>query len=318
MTDRIGICVGCGTRFKVPPSFQGRSANCRKCGKAVRIESSAASSGAASAAPARSVRPAAEPAARPTSHAEDSSVASTLAFILGCAAILGGGGYYAWTTLRSAGSFEEEEASLPKSPANPATRTPETRTLDSTAAIESKEEGAAAIGVGATNPTPSAATTSETQPLVPVPEFPTLISFDPLQRPTDCAESTWKGFERTVREVFRASDASESARRTARAAWTEHRVAALCALLNGLDGLDLRAPMDAAITRRLLAEVAATSFDLIRIPPRPATEDALADARYEAKLVTQLIRFWSERMRAPERLVEDLTAAETRSKQRDF
>lgn len=311
MTDRIGICVGCGTRFKVPRSFQGRSANCRKCGKTVRIESETPAK--ATAQPAIAPRKDAVSNAPAPRREDDAGWVSTLAFVLGCILVLGGGGYYAWSTLRNAGSFEDEESALPNArSANDPRPTETTRPATPTAPVAPAEKNDPA------KPADPAVGAHEPAVVPPTPELPTLITFTHLARPTDCAEAIWAGFERTVHEAFRASKASDASRIAARGSWAEHRVAALCALLNGLYGLDLREKSDAAIARRLLDEIAATSFDLIRLPPPPTTDDPLADARYEVRLVSQLIRYWSERMSAPERLAGDLSAAEARSKQRDF
>ncbi len=37
MSERIGVCAGCGARFKIPETFAGTSAKCRKCGGVITI-----------------------------------------------------------------------------------------------------------------------------------------------------------------------------------------------------------------------------------------------------------------------------------------
>lgn len=77
MAEKTGVCDGCGTHYKIPPTFTGTSARCKKCGGTIAIseasearkprpEAAAAPavepplrrSGAAAAAPASSGRPA--------------------------------------------------------------------------------------------------------------------------------------------------------------------------------------------------------------------------------------------------------------------
>lgn len=69
MADRIGVCAQCGTKYKIPPSFQGERAKCKKCGGIVEIRSE---SGATAARPkdAPSARPA---AARPSGRRPSSA-----------------------------------------------------------------------------------------------------------------------------------------------------------------------------------------------------------------------------------------------------
>lgn len=57
--ERIGVCASCGARFKIPETFQGSSAPCKKCDGVIKI----GPAGASSAAPAPKVAPAAKPAA---------------------------------------------------------------------------------------------------------------------------------------------------------------------------------------------------------------------------------------------------------------
>lgn len=64
MSERIGVCSGCGARFKIPESFKGSSAPCKKCDGVIKISAAGATPAAAPAAPAAS-KPAAAPAARP-------------------------------------------------------------------------------------------------------------------------------------------------------------------------------------------------------------------------------------------------------------
>jgi hypothetical protein len=61
MSERIGVCGGCGTRYRIPETFTGASAKCKKCGGVIAI--SAAPSPAPAAAPA--AKPPAAAAARP-------------------------------------------------------------------------------------------------------------------------------------------------------------------------------------------------------------------------------------------------------------
>lgn len=37
MSERIGVCAGCGARFKIPETFAGTSAKCRKCGGVITM-----------------------------------------------------------------------------------------------------------------------------------------------------------------------------------------------------------------------------------------------------------------------------------------
>lgn len=37
MAERIGVCAGCGSKFKIPPTFEGTKAKCKKCGGVVEI-----------------------------------------------------------------------------------------------------------------------------------------------------------------------------------------------------------------------------------------------------------------------------------------
>ncbi|MBL8840476.1 MAG: hypothetical protein JNL90_02985 [Planctomycetes bacterium] len=60
--ERIGVCASCGARFKIPESFQGSSAPCKKCDGVIKIGPASA---AAAAAPAPKAAPAAKPAAAP-------------------------------------------------------------------------------------------------------------------------------------------------------------------------------------------------------------------------------------------------------------
>jgi len=62
--ERIGVCSGCGARFKIPESFQGSSAPCKKCDGVIKIGPAAAAAAPAAAKPA-AAKPAAAPAARP-------------------------------------------------------------------------------------------------------------------------------------------------------------------------------------------------------------------------------------------------------------
>ncbi|MBU0755731.1 MAG: hypothetical protein KJ645_11370 [Planctomycetes bacterium] len=39
MADRIGVCAGCESKFKIPPTFSGTKAKCKKCGGVVEIPS---------------------------------------------------------------------------------------------------------------------------------------------------------------------------------------------------------------------------------------------------------------------------------------
>ena len=42
MTDRIGVCSGCDAKFKIPETFQGTKAKCKKCGGVVEIPAAGA------------------------------------------------------------------------------------------------------------------------------------------------------------------------------------------------------------------------------------------------------------------------------------
>jgi hypothetical protein len=75
MTDRVGTCQACGSRFKIPPTFQGTRAKCKKCGGVVDIAAEGAAApppppAAAPRAPAppkpRAAAPPPPPPARPT------------------------------------------------------------------------------------------------------------------------------------------------------------------------------------------------------------------------------------------------------------
>lgn len=79
MTDRIGICGGCGAKFKIPATFQADKAKCNKCGGVVEISAAGAAAGAAAAAspkPAAKSPAAKKPAGR-SSRAGSSSRASS-------------------------------------------------------------------------------------------------------------------------------------------------------------------------------------------------------------------------------------------------
>jgi len=53
MSERIGVCGGCGARFRIPETFTGSSAKCKKCGGVITIgEADAAAPPAAPSAPA--------------------------------------------------------------------------------------------------------------------------------------------------------------------------------------------------------------------------------------------------------------------------
>lgn len=46
MSERIGVCEGCSSQFKVPATFQGTQAKCKKCGGVVRIPAASGASDA--------------------------------------------------------------------------------------------------------------------------------------------------------------------------------------------------------------------------------------------------------------------------------
>ncbi len=62
MANRIGVCEDCATRYRIPETFQGSTAKCKKCGGVVRIKT--ASSGAAPEKPAAAKPPSSKPAAK--------------------------------------------------------------------------------------------------------------------------------------------------------------------------------------------------------------------------------------------------------------
>jgi hypothetical protein len=64
MAERIGVCAGCGARFRVPESFTGSAAKCKKCGGVVNIMDAASASARAPEAPARAPAPSARPSLR--------------------------------------------------------------------------------------------------------------------------------------------------------------------------------------------------------------------------------------------------------------
>jgi hypothetical protein len=69
MTSRIGTCSGCGAKYKIPETFTGSRAKCKKCGGVVEIpaleEQAAKVEGPAAAAPAAKPGAARKPAVAP-------------------------------------------------------------------------------------------------------------------------------------------------------------------------------------------------------------------------------------------------------------
>ncbi len=77
--ERIGVCASCGARFKIPETFKGSSAPCKKCDGVIKIGPAQPAAAAAPAAPAARSAPAPAPkvaAARPSvrTAADDETV----------------------------------------------------------------------------------------------------------------------------------------------------------------------------------------------------------------------------------------------------
>jgi hypothetical protein len=342
MTDRIGVCGGCGTRFKVPATFQGHQATCKKCGGTVTVgdaPAAAAPPPAARPAPAKpsaAGKPAPRPIAPKAAAPAPAAAAAPTKAAAGRASAAGGRG----KTGRASGA--SRKAAPPKSNTpliaggivvaiaiaagayfmmggEDATEIPvATAGSDATATTPAAPTNVPEVVLP---PTPEVAVTPEPVDVVPTPEpvtpkepevveeLPSVIAIEPFARPDNCSEDQWQALVEAVSvgyiEPSRPAKAKE-----AKMKLPEHRVAAISAMVNALNGLDLADEKGSRTAYGLIDGVQQLSLDDIKVPYKLDLASIEETVQWNAKVVQNLRNFWAKKVADPEAYAATLVARE--------
>lgn len=349
MSERSGVCGSCGSRFKVPATFQGTKAKCSKCGGVVEVAPAAAGAAAPAKpapAPPRPAPKAASPAApaaaprRPASPITTKAPASSGASQVistkraGSASGVrkGGGGAGAGRASRAgagrhaaagaaarsntpliagigaaviaaaAGIYfftkggDEPAATAANAPPVAAAPVAPPAAATSDLAASASPDPATAEPEKAPEPEkpPEPAPSAEPAPVEAASQSP-VIAFEPFPRLDETSENDWVAVQDAVRKAYIESSRPKDMKE-AKKAVAEAGVAAIPALINGLNGLDVSDGAGFQKATTLVLAIQELSFDVIPIPFKTDVVEMEANMAHNVKVLTSLRKYWSAKI----------------------
>lgn len=338
MSERIGVCGGCGMKFKVPDTFQGSQAKCKKCGGVVTISGGAAAAPAAAkpaiapkaapaaAKPAVTARPSAAKAAAASAPATGKAGSSRAAgraskagasgagkrgaaapkkdntmMIVGIAAavlVLGGGAYFMMKDDKSADDATNTATTPVEAPKE---ETPPPAPVVETPVVDP------------VTPTPEVAPPVEApKPAEPEPaateELPSVVEFPAFEKPSVITDEQWTAAQDAVRVAFIESSRPKQ-RGEAMKVLNEQPVAAIGAMVNGLIGLDLAQEKTFITAGQIVKGIQTVSFDVVKIPYKLDILEMGDNVQFNARCLQNLSKYWAKEMANAEKFAEKIQAA---------
>jgi hypothetical protein len=288
MADRIGVCGDCKAKFKIPPTFQGTKAKCKKCGGVVKIPAAEAEAPkpaaesrkpapAKRAAPAKKAAPQKKPAAAgakaPAKPVRKSSMASRRAAGKGGARARGGrrkaqaeegsdtkkwifigGGVSVVAIILLVILFSggDEEPTVVET--TNVAQNEDAPPVEETPVVEPEEEPAEDLQEEAPPPT-------EPENVVEVPtkeeEVNPLIEFEPIPPMAGCTQERFDELTEAYTNGYLKEDLPAYKRRKFKKTWDkakEEGYEVIPVMLNAFNGLDLLTRDDVAMGFRIAQE----------------------------------------------------------------
>ena len=323
MTDRIGVCGGCQAKFKVPGSFQGTRAKCKKCGGVVEI------------AAAPSTEPTEQPEAA-ASTGGSSRAGGRRAGRAGGRTAGAGSKTGRSRTRRAAGGGDEAAGGAGRRRAGAGGRAGRGRRE-----LEPKKNNTMLmVGIGAavvivivisvimfgpddepvvtsvaaanevadirtspldetidTSPIEEAVTEPDPEPVVeqepepePEPQTP-VLAFEPFGKMPDVDDAEWERIQNAVKTYYLES-ASRKDAREAKATLEEAAEVQIPALINALNGLDISNDADFVKSGNLILAIQEKSLDLIMIPYKVNVMTMAENQEHNLQAVASLLKYW--------------------------
>ncbi|MBI4881916.1 MAG: hypothetical protein HY812_20005 [Planctomycetes bacterium] len=315
MTDRIGVCGGCGARFKVPGSFTGTKAKCKKCGGVVEVEAAEdekpqavaekksgapgaaashaghrggragrpgrarARTGARRHAHAAGVEEEAEAGAGRTRHGGRGAPKKDMTNVyvgIGVGVVVVA--IVLFLLLRGGG----EE---PVEPAPVATTDTTTEPV-----AEAPEPDPIAEAPVAPEPEPAPAPPPEPEPEAPLDP---VLSFASFGKMPDISDEEWAQIQQAVRNAYIES-VRPQVMRQAKETLAQSGEVTIPALINALNGLDLRVERSFIIAGNLVLAIQEVSAEYIKIPFRTEVQGMQENEQWNLKCVHSLLDLWKK------------------------
>lgn len=334
MSERIGVCGGCGMKFKVPDTFQGSQAKCKKCGGVVTISDGSAAAPAAAkpaiapkaaaAKPGAMVRPSAAKSASAPAPAAGKAGSSRTAgraskagasgagkrgapapkkdntmMIVGIAAaviIVGGGAFF-----MTQDDKKPSELTVTAAPPADASKveTPPPEPVAETPIVDPV----------ATEPAPPVEAPKPPEPEpAPTEELPSVIDFPAFEKPSVITDEQWTAAQDAVRIAFIESSRPKQ-RGEAMKVLNEQPVAAIGAMINGMIGLDLAQDKTFITAGQIVKGIQTVSFDVVKIPFKLDILEMVENVQFNAKCVQNLKKYWAKEMASAEKFAAKIQAA---------
>ncbi len=326
MTDRIGVCRGCGSKFKIPDSFQGTQAKCKKCGDVVKIGAVGASippadpagsegAGARSSGHAR----AGAGAGRGSRAGRGRTAGGTRTNRAGGRGRAGaadeGGARHGGAGRGRRGGAEKKDNTMlfviigaavvvlavvgfmvlggkDETPQNVADATAQPAATDVEPAIDPSESDLEPMEAAEPEPEPEP---EPEKPAEPEPEEPSItnpvLSFEPFGKFPEVDDAEWETIQGAVRTYYLESPTRKKANEAKRVL-DDVDTKQIPALINALNGLNINNANDFPKAANVVIAIQDTSQGLINIPFKIDASDMEANVTDNIKCIDSLVSYW--------------------------